>query len=185
MLLAIAAVLCGCENSEELVFHDSAKVSAIRCGNERFQNLLLGSPANPYSGDPALKIRVPGWSEIQIGRSLEGELQRLCNAAEQVDASAKCCVGPHPGRGPRAGRAAWGKDAVWVRLQDDDSNGRHIDLVIRGEDVIGVSVYQKSDGTAPIEVQVADSSWHSLPLDRGALTNLFGQAKASYQWMAE
>jgi hypothetical protein len=182
----MAAVLCGCHNSEELVFSDSEKVSAIRSRNERFQNLLLGSPANPYSGEPALTLRVPGWSECQIGRSLEGELLRRCNASDHVDASGKSCIGPHPGRGPRAGHIGWGKDAVWVSLLNDSSNNRYIDLVIRGKEVLGVSIYcNPIKGTSPIEVQVADSSWQSFPLDKDALITLFGQAKASHQWMAE
>ena len=184
-MLVIAACLVGCKNAEELVFTDSAQVSAIRFVNERFQNLLLGSPANPYSGQPALILRVPGWSECQIGRSLEGELMRRCNAADHVDASDKCGIGPHPGRGPRSGHATWGKGAMWVSLLPSNSNIGSIDIVIRGTDVLGVSIYCAPAEGPPIEVKVAGSAWQSFPLDRAALTTLFGQPKDSHQWWAE
>ena len=185
VVITLATALCGCHNSEELVFTDSGNVSAVRYVHERFPNLLLGTPENPYSGNPTLSLQVPGWNEIQIGKSLEGELLRLCKSAEHIDASGKTGVEPHPGRHPGSSHGSWGKDAEWVFLLNDSTKGRHIDLIVRKNTILGLSIYCAPGEGRPIEVRSAGSAWQSFPLDRAALTALFGRPKESHQWMAE
>ena len=182
-ILVAAAILCGCDNSEELVFHESETVSAVRSRSERFTQLFLGSPARPYTGVPPVTLRVPDIGEIQITAELEGRLSQLIESSERLDASERVTFGVHPGRGPRSGKKRWGAGA-WTATLDVKSGS--IELVAKDEAILGVAIYKGAATEArPIEVKTEDSDWHALPLSREALADLFGESKGSYRWMAE
>jgi hypothetical protein len=178
--LTLAILLSGCDNSEELVFDNFDTVSAVRCRNERFGQLLLGSPARPYSGTPAITLRTPELGEIHINGRVEGRLSEFYEKAEKFDASRTVCVGGHPGRGPRSGTEFWGSGSRWATLLKAESVS--IELVVRDGKILGLAIF----GASPhVEVKTEGSDWHAFPLSKEALSDLFGAPKDSYQWMAE
>jgi hypothetical protein len=184
VVIILASILCGCDNSEELVFDDSDTVSAVRCRSERFQQLLLGSPARPYSGTPPITLRTPGLGEVQITGTIEGRLSQLCESSERLDASEKSCIGSHPNRGPRIGGDVWGPGTWMTTLLD--AKAVSIELVDRDGAIVGVAIYGGSAEGAPlVEMMTEGSDWHAFPLSGEALSDLFGAPRASYQWMAE
>lgn len=182
-ILAVAFILTSCDNSEELVFHESKSISAVRSRSDRFQQLLLGSPSNIYSGKPSVTLRISGLGELEITGSLEGRMLELYSKAQKFDASKKIALGPHPGRGPQAGIAVWGPSA-WDAMIFD-ARPTLISLVVREGVVLGVSIYDSSKGETAVEIKTKVSGWHSFPLSEQDLLALFGIPSASYQWMAE
>ncbi len=182
--IILASILCGCDNSEELVFDKSDIVSAIRCRSDRFDQLLLGSPARPYSGTPPITVRTPALGEVQFTGTIGGRLAQLCGTSERLDASEKSCIGLHPNRGPRIGGDVWGPGSWKTKLLD--AKAVSIELVDREGEILGVAIYGGSSDEAPlVEIKTEGSGWHSFPLRKEALSDLFGAPKDSYQWMAQ
>jgi len=180
VVLMMAAILTGCNNSEELVFDEPDTVSAVRSRSERFQQLLLGLPARPYSGTPTITLRTPELGEIQINEKVEGRLSKLYEESEKFDASRTSVVGSHPGRGPRSGNDLWGPRSWRATLLRAKSVS--IELIVRDGEILGAAVY---GGSPLVEIKTEDSDWHAFPLSREDLVDLFGAPRASYQWMAE
>lgn len=181
--LLLSVLLIGCDNSEELVFHETEVVSAVRSRDKVFTQLLMGSPEKPYAGIPTIMIRTKELGEFQITGTLEGRLSEICENGEKHDQSGKSMPGVHPGRGPRHG-GVWGP-GTW-RNEILSEGGASIILVVKDEKVLGVAIYRGIlDEYPTIEIKTEDSEWHELPLGRENLLNLFGPPKASHEWMAE
>ena len=183
LLFLVCIALSACRQAEELMFLESGNISAVSHGDQQFKNLLIGAPDNPYSGNPVIYFKLPDGSEFHIGSKLEGELLRLCNKIERIDASTKVAMGPYPGRKPKSERPGWGEGAEWIPLLGVYVASQQIDIVVKGEEIIGVSIYCKeSKLEKPIEVRTKESSWYTFPLKKSSLEALFGDFKASYRW---
>jgi len=192
---AVALLLCGCTNTNELLFSQSnTKIATIFWNSDAAQVIQFGSVDDPYRKDLALKIKVDGKIIFDSLTSTPDDLvvQNKARNAERCDG-----VGGYPSSRILRSEKTWGKGAKEVdllvpskrdtKLSYDEARRQNVSIIVQNNKIQAISIVdlRYNPKKNMIKIKFKDSDWIDSQLTRKECIELFGNPVDESSYFAE
>ena len=187
-LLLTTTLLCGCIIvATELTFLPSdTKVATILYANTTHV-IEIGSPDNPYSGTPAIKIKADNRIIFDSSTCTSNTVADYILQNESRDASKKTGFLSYPDCKSMRSEKLWGAEARFLdllapakrntELPYDEARRQGIDVVAQNNTVKAIRIvdFRRDPKGHMIQIKFGDSEWMDSQLNKKECIQLFGK----------